>query len=63
MTPLKDLSGKTAYDLDREDFEKLFCQHCKDSGICVKDDKTIHICMGLIDAGTWDLVFRKRQGD
>ena len=26
--PLKDLSGKRAYDLDREDFEKLFCQQC-----------------------------------
>ena len=26
--PLKDLSGKTVYDLEIEDFEKLFCQRC-----------------------------------
>ena len=59
--PLKDLSGKTVYDLDREDFETLFCQQCKDCGICVKDPKTIHICMGLLDSGVWDKVFRKRR--
>ena len=56
---LKDLSGKTVYDLDREDFEKLFCRQCKESGICGKDEKAVHICMGLLDAGTWDLAFRK----
>ena len=59
--PLKDVSGKTIYDLEREDFEKLFCWQCKDCGICVKDPKTIHICMGLIDSGVWDGHFRKRQ--
>ena len=59
--PLKDLSGKTVYDLEKEDFEKLFCQQCKDCGICVKDPKTINICMGLIDSGVWDIAFRKRQ--
>ncbi len=25
---LKDLSGRGVRDLDREDFLKLFCQHC-----------------------------------
>ena len=55
--PLKDLAGKTVYDLEREDFEKLFCQHCKDCGICVKDPKTVNICMGLIDSGVWDRHF------
>jgi len=59
--PLKDLSGKTAHDLEREDFEKLFCRQCIDNGICVKDPNTINICMGLIDAGTWDLAFRRRH--
>ena len=58
---LKDLSGKTVYELDREDFEKLFCQQCKDCGICVKDPKTIIICRQLIDNGVWDLLFRKRH--
>ena len=59
--PLKDLSGKTVYDLEWEDFKELFCQQCKDCGICVKDPKTVNICMGLIDSGIWDLHFRKRQ--
>ena len=58
--PLKDLSGKTVYDLDLEDFEKLFCQCCKDYGICDKDPKTLNMCMGLIDSGVWDSQLRKR---
>jgi len=60
---LKDLSGKTVYDLEFEDFEKLYCQRCRDSGICVKDPKTVNICMQLIDNGIWDSHFRKRAGD
>ena len=59
--PLKDLSGKTAYELEPEDFEKLFCRQCKEEGGCVKDPKTVHICMELIDSGVWDLAFRKRH--
>ncbi len=59
--PLTDLSGKSVYDLDREDFEELFCHQCKDCGICTKDPKTINVCMGLIDSGVWDMVFRKRH--
>jgi hypothetical protein len=61
--PLKDLSGKSVYDLEQEDFEKLYCRQCKDSGICVKDPKTVNICMPLIDSGIWDTHFRKRKGD
>jgi hypothetical protein len=48
---LKDLKGKTVYDLTMEEFIGLFCPQCKDCGICVKDPKTINICMGLIDSG------------
>ena len=59
--PLKDLTGKTVYELEQEDFEELFCRHCKDGGICVKDPKTINICMQLIDSGVWDRHFRKRN--
>ena len=58
---IKDLTGMTVYELDREDFEKLFCQQCKDCGICVKDPRTINMCMGLIDSGIWDEHFRKRH--
>jgi len=59
--PLKDLRGKTVYELDRADFEKLFCGHCKDYYICNKDPKTVNLCMGLIDSGVWDGHFRKRN--
>jgi len=60
--PIKDLSSKSIYDLDQEDFEKLFCRQCKeDSGICAKDPFTIQVCMALIDSGVWDKCFRKRN--
>ena len=58
---MKDLRGKTVFDLEKEDFEQLYCQHCEDGGICVKDLKTITICKNLIDTGAWDTHFRKRQ--
>ncbi len=58
---LKDLSGKTVFDLEKEDFVKLYCLHCKHSGICVKDQGTIYRCKKLIDTGAWDSNFRKRQ--
>jgi hypothetical protein len=60
--PLKDLSGRTVYDLEFEDFEKLFCRQCKDCGICDKDPKSVDICMSLIDSGIWDKHLRKPQG-
>ena len=59
--PLKDLTGKTVYDLELEDFEKLFCQQCKDYRECVKDPKTISICKQLISNGVWDSHFRLLQ--
>ena len=59
---LKDLKGKTVYDLDRSEFEALFCRQCRDCGRCAKDSKTIGICQHLIDSGVWDIVFRRRLG-
>lgn len=59
--PLKDLSGKTVYDLEIEDFEKLFCHQCRDYQICDKDPKTVNMCMVLLDSGVWDRQLRKRQ--
>jgi len=59
---LKDLSGKTVYDLDREDFDKLFCRHCLEYQECRREEKDIHICQGLIDSGIWDNRYRKRLG-
>jgi len=60
--PLKDLRGKTVYDLEFEDFEKLFCHQCKDWGTCDKAPKTVTTCQQLIDNGVWDIVSRKQHG-
>jgi len=59
--PLKDLSGKTVHDLDRGDFEKLFCQHCHEYEECPRDDKKILGCKAFVDTGLWDMFYRKRQ--
>ena len=59
--PLKDLSGKTVYELDREDFDKLFCWQCRFYETCNKDPEfTMKACQGLIDSGVWDATHRKR---
>jgi len=60
--PLKDLSGKGVRDLDREDFEKLFCQHCHEYEECPRDDQKILGCKAFVDTGLWDAFYRKRQG-
>lgn len=59
--PLKDLTGKTVYDLDQEDFEKLYCHQCRDCGICTKDIQTVDLCKQLIDNGLWDIFSPKRH--
>ena len=57
--PLKDLSGKTVYDLKREDFEELFCRKCHEAEDCPKDDKKLLGCKAFVDSGLWDQFFRK----
>jgi len=57
--PLKDLSGKTVHDLEREDFEKLFCRQCCEYEDCPRDDKKILGCKAFVDSGLWDAFFRK----
>ena len=57
--PLKDLSGKTVLDLDREDFEKLFCQQWHEYDDCNRDDKKILGCKAFVDSGLWDKFYRK----
>ena len=57
---LKDLSGKTVYDLEREDFEELFCKQCQECQDCPKDDKKILSCKALVDSGLWDKFYRKK---
>ena len=59
---LKDLSGKTVYELESEDFEKLFCQHCEEYQDCPKDDKKILGCKAFVDSGLWDAFYQKRRG-
>ena len=59
--PLKDLSGKTVYDLEMEDFEKLFCRRCRHQGTdyCPKPDSEMEFCKRLVDCGFWDRVYSK----
>ena len=57
---LRDLSGKTVYELEREDFEKLFCQQCKEYPHCLRDDKRRLGCKLLVDSGVYDTCLRKR---
>ena len=59
--PLKDLSGKTVYDLDREDFEKLFCQHCREYPKCPRDELRLKGCKLLVDSGVYYSCLRKRN--
>ena len=59
--PLKDLSGKTAHDLGRQDFEKLFCQRCCEYEDCKKSDEKILGCKAFVDSGLWDAFYRRRQ--
>ncbi len=56
---LKDLKGKTVYELDRADFEKLFCQHCQVFDDCPKDTRKVSECKVFIDIGLWDKHYRK----
>jgi len=57
--PLKDLSSKTVYHLDREDFKVLFCQHCHEYQECPRDDRKILGCKAFVDSGLWDKFYRK----
>jgi len=56
---LKDLKGKTVYELDRADFEKLFCQHCHEYEECDRNDKKVLGCKAFVDSGLWDSFYRK----
>lgn len=63
---LKDLSGKSVYDLDPEDFEKLFCQNCKAYYQAEREtarncplDVMMPTCRHLINRGTWDRYLKK----
>lgn len=57
---LKDLKGKTIYELDRADFEKLFCEQCKEYLQCPRNDLSIKGCQLLVDSGVYDSCLRKR---
>jgi hypothetical protein len=59
--PLKDLSGKTAHDLGRQDFETLFCQRCCECEDCPKSDEKILGCKAFVDTGLWDAFYRKQE--
>ena len=56
---LKSLKGKTIYDLNPEEFDKLFCQHCHEYEECPRDDKKILGCKAFVDSGLFDKFYRK----
>ena len=57
--PLKDLSGKSVYDLERNEFEELFCQRCHEYEQCDRGDIKILGCKAFVDSGLWDKFYRK----
>ncbi len=59
--PLKDLSGKTVYDLEQEDFEKLFCRQCKEYPQCPGGELRLKGCKLLVDSGVYDSCLRKHN--
>ncbi len=56
---MEDLTGKTVYDLEREDFEILYCWDCKDRRRCSKDQRTVVVCKFLVDSGIFDRHLRR----
>lgn len=58
---LKDLNGKTVYDLEDEDFDLLFCRQCREYPACSRHEKKILVCKVLLDSGLWDSFYRKLQ--
>jgi len=50
---MRDVSKKTVYDLDWQDFCALFCRRCKEGQTCDKKSDTVKACQGLIDSGVW----------
>jgi len=56
---LGDLKGKGLYDLNPEEFEELYCRYCRENEECLRTEKDIHVCEGLIDSGLWDKHYRK----
>ena len=51
ITELKDFSGKSVKDLSREEFDKLFCQHCHEYQDCPRDRMKIIGCKAFVDTG------------
>jgi len=57
---IKNIIDKTVYDIEPEDFEKLFCLRCKDEKGCSKSVAATAICRVSVDLGIWDRDFRKQ---
>ncbi len=58
---LKDLRGKSVYELDQADFERLFCHQCKEYPGCPGGDVKVKACQLLVDSGVFDSCMRKRR--
>jgi len=60
---LKDLKGKSVYDLEVEDFEKLFCHRCRynNGKDCFKRFRDMSVCKTLIDGGVWYQLYQTKK--
>ena len=61
--PWIDLSGKSVFALDRDQFDKLFCRQCHEYQECDRNEGKILGCKAFVDTGLWDAFYRKRRGD
>ncbi len=59
---IQDLKGKTVYELEPEEFEKLFCQRCCDYGSCSRKPTRMVHCRVLVEVGRWSEFYGNRNG-
>ena len=50
---MQELKGKTIYELEPEEFEKLFCQRCNDYENCSRKPVRMVHCRILLEIGHW----------
>jgi hypothetical protein len=58
---LRELSGKTVFELDSQTFIDLFCDYCRFNGFCMKYDHNLHNCKCFVNEGIFDKFFKKKE--
>jgi predicted nucleic-acid-binding Zn-ribbon protein len=57
---LRELSGKTVFELDRQTFIGLYCDYCRFTEFCAKYDRAVQNCKCFVNEGIFDRFFRKK---